>query len=128
MAETAGLVLGAGAARARSWEDGSFELPESGPAGPRYRLTSQETTASPSTFQEIEMDGPIYVLACDCDALLDDSALQAQEIGSTARASLDEYRRRFQAWSKYCGVFAEKTVNLDYRVRKKPRIQDIIVR
>jgi hypothetical protein len=60
--------------------------------------------------------------------LLGEGAIKVREISPTARASLDEYRRRFQAWSKYYGVFAHKSINLDHRVRKKPRIQDIIVR
>jgi hypothetical protein len=85
---------------------------------------SKKTTSS----QEMEFDEPILLLACDCDKLLGEGALKVRDMNPTARASLDEYRRRFQAWSKYCGVFADKTINLDHRVRKKPQIQDIIVR
>jgi hypothetical protein len=86
-----------------------------------------ETTAQ-STLQEMESSEPILRLVHDCDALIEESAIKSQDATLLARASVEEYKRRFKAWSRYCGVFAGQNINLDRRVRNKPRIQDIIIR
>jgi hypothetical protein len=103
---------------------------------PRSRATSSRAkevpataeTTTQSTLQETESSEPILRLVHDCDVLFEESYIGVQNVASVARASVEEYTRRFKAWSRYCGVFARKDINLDRRVRNKPRIQDIIIR
>jgi hypothetical protein len=71
---------------------------------------------------------PIFHLAWDCDELIDKCLHQAQDEGSTVQTVLEQYRRSFDAWSRYLGVFAEEKTNLDRRLRRKIGIRNIVVR
>jgi hypothetical protein len=95
---------------------------------PTLEVPATSETTTQLTSQETESTEPILRLVHDCDALFEESAIGVQNVPSLARASVEEYTRRFKAWSRYCGVFAGQKINLDRRVRHKPRIQDIIIR
>lgn len=71
---------------------------------------------------------PIFETAWDCDELLTRCLNQAHKEGLTTEPMVEQYKRSFEAWWKYLGVFAEKTSNLDRRLRKKPGIHDMVVR
>lgn len=75
-----------------------------------------------------DMQEPIFKLAWDCDDLLTKCLEEAREEELTIEPILEQYQRSFDAWWKYLGVFAEKSSNLDRKLRKKPAVHDLVVR
>lgn len=90
--------------------------------------TIQDQHARPLEVERTSttIEEPIFQLAWDCDELIDRCLHQAQD--SNVQAALEQYRRSFDAWSKYLGVFAERKTNLDRRLRQKTGILDIVIR
>jgi hypothetical protein len=73
------------------------------------------------------MEEPIFNLAWDCDELMDKCFHHTQD-ESNLRTSLEQYKRSFDAWSKYLGVFAARDTNLDRRLIRKDGVRDIVIR
>lgn len=97
--------------------------------------SATQTTLQQSdpSFQQqkkvLEADAPILSLAQACSQLLDRCLHDdTNNENSSAAPKILKWKRRFCAWLSYLDVFAERRINLDRRLRKKPRIQDIVLR
>ena len=73
-------------------------------------------------------DDTIYELACECEGLFSQTYKQLKVRASDVVNLFNEYQHRFVAWAAYLGVFAEKNICLDRRLRRHPEVQDLIVR
>ncbi|KAK6348116.1 hypothetical protein TWF718_005931 [Orbilia javanica] len=71
-------------------------------------------------------DESIYSIACECKKLFADHT--PDDPPSTIDTLLEDYEQRFLAWSAYLGVFAEKSICLDRRLRDRSDIRDIVIR
>ncbi|KAF2691769.1 hypothetical protein K458DRAFT_398181 [Lentithecium fluviatile CBS 122367] len=89
-------------------------------------MASEES--KPARHSEGTAKEPIFLLAWDCDELFQECLSKAKEADALTAAALEDYERRFRAWWEYLGVFAEKEINLDRRLRKKPEVQDVVLR
>jgi hypothetical protein len=75
-----------------------------------------------------EGDETIYDVAADCEGLFAQVQAQLRASSSIAANLFEEYQHGFIAWTAYLGVFANKDVCLDRRLRRHPELQDLIVR
>ena len=72
---------------------------------------------------------PIHLTACDCKELFAEVLAHPEDISRRLVLIIEEHRRRFDAWVSYLGVFATTDdAGLDYRVRRHPALQDMIIR
>ncbi|KAH8889148.1 hypothetical protein GQ53DRAFT_843190 [Thozetella sp. PMI_491] len=88
-------------------------------------MTSDELGDESKTGRTRE---PIFTIAWDCDNLMRKCIHQARGDDAHLGARLDDYERRFTAWWRFLGVFAERKANLDRRLHRQPDIRDIVVR
>ncbi|KAK3363887.1 hypothetical protein B0T25DRAFT_445275 [Lasiosphaeria hispida] len=83
-------------------------------------------------LSEAEADDTLYSLAGECEELFAQTHEKLKHDASGQDPAFlrlfDEYQHRFIAWTAYLGVFANKNVCLDRRLRRHPEVQDLIVR
>ena len=80
-----------------------------------------------------DQEEPIRLTAYDCNELFDECLAQSGDSQGRHYSRIvpfvKEYRRRFDAWSSFLGVFATRSnARLDYRVRCHPALQDMLIR
>lgn len=92
------------------------------------------------TWDNVEMEDetqPIRLMAGDCSELFEKylshpSSSAKYTLPSTVSSEvirfLQELKDRFDAWSSFLGVFAATNACLDYRLRRHPALQDMIIR
>lgn len=73
-------------------------------------------------------DDTIYNLAGECEALFQKEHLELESCGAETLRLFDEYQQRFTAWTAYLGVFAERSICLDRKLRHHPDLRDLVVR
>jgi hypothetical protein len=77
-------------------------------------------------------EDPIRLMARDCNELIDESLSRTDESGKALPFEVlhfvKEYQRRFEGWCSFLGVFAFQNASLDYRLRRHPSLQDMILR
>jgi len=75
-----------------------------------------------------EVGDTIYTFAADCEELFSQVHAQLKAKIPAITNLFQEYQHRFVSWTAYLGIFADKSVCLDRRLRRYPEVQDIIVR
>jgi len=75
-----------------------------------------------------EGDDTVYDIAADCEGLFAQVQAQLRASASVVANLFEEYQHGFIAWTAYLGVFANKAVCLDRRLRRHPELQDVVVR
>jgi len=98
---------------------------------PPYELNGPDGKPQEDIVVEDESQ-PIRLMACDCNNLFDQclarSSVSEGDFYSQHIQFIKEYCRRFNAWSSFLGVFANKNASLDNRLRRHPALQDMIMR
>lgn len=84
--------------------------------------------ASATAAEDNGGEDTIYYLACECEELFSQTQKQLKAGARDVVNLFNEYQHRFIAWTAYLGVFAEKNLCLDQRLRRHPEVQDLIVR
>lgn len=75
-----------------------------------------------------EEDESIFHLAGQCEKSFSLVNAVLKAVNAEFTSLLEEYQYRFLTWTAYLGVFAERDVCLDRRLRHHPELQDIVVR
>jgi hypothetical protein len=70
----------------------------------------------------------IFPLAEECEALFSRETSRLEAANASNLRHFEEQQQRFTAWTGYLGVFAERTVCLDYRLRYHSDLQDLVLR
>ncbi|KAK6360155.1 hypothetical protein TWF730_006308 [Orbilia blumenaviensis] len=69
---------------------------------------------------------PIYHLSNSCKEIF--AKYASKDPPSAIDILFLEYEQRFLAWSAYMGVFADKSISLDRRLRDRSDISDLVIR
>lgn len=83
-----------------------------------------------SAFSSLPTEGdePIYDLAEECENLFQQELSRLELSEEVAFRHFEECQQRFLAWTAYLGVFAERKLCLDRKLRHHPDLQDHILR
>lgn len=81
-----------------------------------------------ATPQPEDSSEPIFDSAEECEALFKEGTSRLEAASDGMVRNLQELEQRFAAWTGYSGVFAERIICLDYRLRHHPDLQDLVLR
>ncbi|KAK6527692.1 hypothetical protein TWF694_004673 [Orbilia ellipsospora] len=73
----------------------------------------------------LDDDESIYEIACECKTLF--ASHRSNEAPSVIDSLLNDYQHQFLSWAAYMGVFADKAICLDRRLRDRADIRDIVI-
>ena len=80
------------------------------------------------TASAADGDDTIYNLAGECEALFQKESFKLESRGAETLRLFNEYQQRFAAWTAYLGVFAERSICLDRKLRHHPDLRDLVMR